>query len=121
MRVFNETGVNSNPNASTGNRSQRMNYYNDYVFNMSLTKLELPNGPKSLPEITNEAIMIDYGYKRVAQYNFQKCYVSNIGNMVFDSAAIDDILSFPIEFTYESYHHDNTKSYDLETRFGRRG
>ena len=113
--LFNRSGINLNPLGKNGGRTQRMRYYDDYIFDIKVTKLELPNGDRIFlnKELPNRSDL-DHGYKIVARYKFEKCYVQNIGELMFDSAATDSYLEFPVTFAFESYYHNKTKTMDLE-------
>lgn len=108
-KLFDQMAINSNPIGY--NRSIKMNYYNSYVRNIVVDKLEFPDGTKPLKGAidTND---IDFGYKRVARYTFEKCYVNNIGEFVLDSSAFDGYVTFPVVFAYESFHYNNKIVYN---------
>lgn len=115
--LFNRSGINLNPLGKNDGRTQRMKYYDDYIFDITLTKLEFPDGQNvfnksKLPE-TND---LDHGYKIVSRYKFEKCHVQNITELQFDSAARDQQLDFGVTFSFESYYHNNTKTMDIEYR-----
>ena len=113
-KIFNNSGVNLNP---TGIRTQRMKYYDNYVFNMELSKLELPSGSARFKNRTIDTNSdLDFGYQIVSRYKFEKCYISRIGELLLDSAATDSYLDFPVSFAFESYHHDGTNTLDQELR-----
>jgi hypothetical protein len=108
-KLFDQMAENANPRGQ--NRTIKMNYYNSYVRDIVVDKLEHPDGPTPLRGAvdTND---IDFGYKRVARYTFEKCYVNSIGEFVLDSGAFDDYISFPVVFSYESFHYDDTINYN---------
>ncbi len=107
-RIFNTSGNNLNP---TGVRAQRMRYYDDYVFNIEISKLELPVGSKAFTKSRLESDSdLDYGYQIVSRYRFEKCFVQNIGELLLDSNATDAYLDFPVSFAFESYYHDGTQT-----------
>ena len=82
-----------------------------------MTKLEFPYGSRIFKgSRTPDSGDLDHGYKIVSRYRFEKCYIQNIGEMIFDSNATDDYLDFPVTFAYESYYHNNTKTMDIEYR-----
>ena len=114
-RIFSNMGVNTNPLGKNGGRAQRMRYYNDYVFDIKLTKLEFPYGSRifqnaRFPDDND----VDHGYKIVSRYRFEKCYIQNIGEILLDSNATDGYVEFEVRFAYESYYHNNTKTMDVE-------
>ena len=113
-KIFNMVGTNTNP--SGYRRQQRLRFYEDYIFNIQIRKLEFPDGAVSL---INSGILeqnnpndVDDGYKVVATHTFENCYISEIGQIVYDSTATDDYLTYPVNFTYESYHHFNNPMKD---------
>lgn len=112
-RLFNQVSQNSNP--SRNDRTIKMNYYNSYIRDIVVDKLEFPDGPAPLQGGTNTN-QLDFGYKRVARYTFERCYVSNLGEYVLDSGSFNDYLSFPVTFSYESYHVDNKKEYNVDKK-----
>ena len=88
-------------------RSQRMNYYNDYKFNVVMKKLEFPNGQRSIS--SGDRLTIDYGYKVVATYLFENCYISSIGPVTYNTNERNTYMSFTSSIKFENYHHDNRK------------
>jgi hypothetical protein len=88
-------------------RSQRMNYYNDYKFNIVMRKLEFPNGQRSIPP--GDTYAVDYGYKVVATYLFENCYISSIGPVSYNTNERNTYMSFTSSVKFENYHHDNSK------------
>ena len=103
-KLFDQMATNSNPIGAIKNI--RMKYYDTYVRNIVIDKLEFANKPAS-GESSIASTDLDYGYKRVGRFTFEKCYVSNIGEITLDSSAFDDYLTFPITFTFESFHYNN--------------
>ena len=86
-------------------RAQRMNYYNDYKFNVEMKKLEFPNNEDNVPFGNRSAI--DYGYKVVATYTFENCYLSAVGPVTYDSNERNTLMTFTSTLRFENYHHDN--------------
>jgi len=86
-----KTTVNSNQ--FRGNRSQRMNYYQTYIGDFKITKLEQPDDQS-----------VDNQYKEPVAYNFIAAYPIRIGGLNLSSEETNTALSFEIAFTYESYY-----------------
>ncbi len=107
-KLFDQMATNANPRGY--NRNIRMKYYDSYVRDITIDKLEFGDGPVKNPDgiAPGSKNDLDFGYKRVGRYTFEKCYVNSIGEFVLDSGAFDDYLSFPVVFAYESFHYDNT-------------
>ena len=80
-----------------GNRSHRMRYYNTYVEDMSLTKLEYANGIS-----VNGGTAV--GYRQVMKINFINAYPKAIQAVSFNSDAYNQFTTFQVDFTYESYN-----------------
>lgn len=80
------TAVNANQQRG---RSQKMNYYNTFVSDMSLTKLE--NSPDSS------------SYSRPLTVTFLNAYPVSIGQISLSSEMFDTATTFDVSFTYESY------------------
>ena len=112
-KLFNQVAQNSNPRGN--DRTIKMNYYDSYVRNIVVDKLEFPDGPTPLKDAINTD-QLDFGYKRVARYTFERCYVSNVGEFVLDSSAFNDYLSFPVTFSYESFHVNSEKKYNVDRK-----
>ena len=79
--------------------SQRMNYYNTFVQDMTLHKLELPNSHGGLLG----ALDPNANYKRVLSVDFVKAYPISISAINLNSDARDSFTTFSVSFTYESY------------------
>lgn len=108
-RIFN-SAVSQGSNAKGSGRTQRMNYYDRYVFNATLTKLELPNSATSVPTNGRESnTLIDYAYKVVETFTFENCFISSIGPLMLDSSAENTFTTYSVNMRYESYHQDNKK------------
>ena len=88
-------------------RAQRMSYYDDYKFDVTLKKLEFPNKENDIKR--GDKYAVDYGYKVVATYLFENCYISAIGSVNYNSGNVNTYMSFTSTIKFESFHHDNTK------------
>ena len=82
---------------ATGNRSHRMRYYNSYVEDMSLTKLEYASG---LRVGNGQAV----GYRQVLKVNFINAYPKAIQAVNFSADAYNQLTTFQVDFSYESYN-----------------
>ena len=89
-------------------RSQRMNYYEDYRFNAVLRKLEFPDGQRNIPDLIGRA-SVDHGYKVVATYTFEHCYLSQIDPVTYNSNEPNTYTSFTSTMRFENYYHDPRK------------
>lgn len=84
----------TNINQSEVNRrSLRMNYYDTFVSDIELVKLELPDSPDGQQ---NE-------YKEPLRIKFINAYPVNISNIALSSEAVNTGVRFSVDFTYESY------------------
>lgn len=95
-------------NPEGNNRAQRMAYYDDYVFKTILRKLEFPNSDKQVPSGggVNQSDL-DHGYKVISTFEFDKCFISSIGPVVFDTDTTNTYTTFTATMKFESYYHDD--------------
>lgn len=104
-RMFDTTAVNANPLSGGSNqKTQRMNYYDDFTFGIDLYKLAYPSGGGRFfrPQVrTNSGISAPY--EVVQEYHFDKCYLTSIEGITLASDAYDQLLSFAVAFNYETY------------------
>lgn len=107
-RLFDETAIGSNPgngSSVTAPRTQRMNFYETYTFNMALTKLEFPN-LRNLPEnLTQDGL--NNAYREVQSFEFQNCYATSISEIGLGSDMFNQMLTFRVAFNYETYYTSN--------------
>lgn len=107
--LFDQTGLGSNPsNIGQGRnaKNQRMNYYDFYTFDMTLTKLEYPdNGAEGERLALNDPMSA--GYKKIMKFEFQKCYVTAMNEIPLNSDRFDQFLTFKTNISYETYHTSN--------------
>ena len=101
-RIFNRvsTGLDGRSNS----RSQRMNYYDDIKFDMTVNKLESPH--KGSRQI-DQSDRIDQGYINVAQFNFTNCFVSKLSELNLNSETKNSMLTFSVNIKYETYQFNN--------------
>lgn len=107
LRVLFDSACASGSNPFGNFRAQRMNYYNDYKFNAVLMKLEFPNTENHIPDDGTNAI--DHGYKVVATYTFENCYLTEISPVTYDSSQVNSFMSFSSTLRFENYFHDERK------------
>ena len=106
-------GAPSNPQQQS--QSVRMNYYDNIVFNMTLTKLEFPdngfaqafgNGiSRNIAKMgfAIEDLGLQSGYKRVCEFTFNNCYVTSLAQITLSSEAQNTALDIKAGFSYETY------------------
>ena len=97
MRAWFDTTI-QNANQVVG-RNQRVNYYNTFVRDFTLTKLELPVRPVS----SNEGPLSIDNYDKTFSINFINSYPVNIGSIQLGSDMFDGMVEFEVDFTYESF------------------
>lgn len=84
--------------------SQRMNYYESYVQDMQLHKLELPDNLQGALGSTE----MTANYKRVMTINFVNAYPINIGAISLNTESRNTVTTYSVDFTYESYSIGDT-------------
>ena len=92
---------------TTGNASQRMAYYDSFVLDMKLIKLELPlEGwkPKLMQKKMDKGRLNSEGYREIMEVTFKNAYPTTIGDINFDTQNRNAMTTFDISFNYESYH-----------------
>jgi hypothetical protein len=79
-------------------RSQRMNYYTDYVSDFELHKLE--------NKITGMEVSTDMtaSYQKIMTWKFINAYPIDISDVELSSEGVNQYSTFDVEMTYESYH-----------------
>ena len=101
-RWFDVIAQNANPNNPVfGNAgtSQRMNYYETFVRQITLRKLELQGGRG-----TREA----NSYSEPFRIEFNNCFPVRLGELSLASDATDSAMEFSVDFSYETYTFDQT-------------
>ena len=93
-------------NPISNDRSQRMNYYNDYKFDAVLRKLEFPNNEDNVPS-GGDSSALDYGYKVVSVYTFENSYISKVDGVSYNTSQLDTFMSFTATLRFENYHHNS--------------
>lgn len=98
---FDEISPNANQEQKLGSpgRAIRMNYYNNIVANIELTKLELPNESK----ISYNGSDLNKYYKLPLKVNLINAYPISIGELRLQSTQGDFPVVCDVGFTYESY------------------
>jgi hypothetical protein len=101
---FDEISDNANQTSRPGStgRAIRMNYYNDIVSNIQLTKLEFPADAK----VTDRGEDLNKYYKSPVKVNFINAYPVKIGEINLQSTSSDQPVIWQADFTYESYFID---------------
>ena len=95
------------PYNTLGNESQRMEYYDNFVYDMRLIKLELPYeawDSRGLQNSMDRGIVNADGYRQVLDVTFKNAYPTTIGDINFDTENRNSMTTFDISFNYESYH-----------------
>ena len=87
---FDSCAVNANPTQIS--RTQRMNYYETFVRDMTLTKLE------------NGGSVFGPGYDRPLSVTFFSAFPVSIGQISLGSDQYDTSTTYEISFSYESYN-----------------
>ena len=95
---FDATAINANQSAALQGRTQKMTYYSTYAQNMELIKLE-----QAASQSENESQREDR-LEETMKVTFINAYPIGVGKIGLSSSAADQILSFQVSFTYESYH-----------------
>jgi hypothetical protein len=100
---FDRTSPNSNnPNIAL---SQRMGYYNSYICDIKLKKLEYAitsNYNESVEDVVKGKTTPD-GFESPLIVTFRNAYVTNIGDITLSSDARDQLLEYQISFNYETF------------------
>ena len=98
------TAVNANQGSGTiqrsinTGRSQRMNYYQTYVKDMEIVKLEQPGVQSNQGSSTREDNL-----EEVMKATFINAFPIALSEINLDTNGKDQIVSFNVAFTYESY------------------
>lgn len=103
----------SNP-SSFGTQNQRMKYYDSYVFDLTLTKLEYPDSGRS--GLTGS--IVDSPYREVEKFVFRNAYVTRIQNINLNTEAQNSYTSFSVDFNFETYSTSNSVGGILNTSSG---
>ena len=96
-------------NGVATSRSQRMNYYNTFVGDIQLAKLEFPDTDARLGVNDN---LYAKEYKEAFTVHFVNAYPINVGEIRMGSDLFDQATEFVVDFTYESYHINYSESSD---------
>ena len=86
--------------------SQRMAYYDDFTMDIRLKKFEYPFEAwdnRSLQRAIDTEKVNFEGYRKPLVITFHKAYPSLIGDLNLDTEAQNSMLTFPVNFNYESY------------------
>lgn len=100
-RWFNQLAQNTTQGGfGSSGRSIRMNYYNSYVSNIEIRKLELPDDRINIDEIRRN---INSYYKVPLIINLINAYPVTIQDLALSSSEANSLLNFTVQFTYESH------------------
>lgn len=94
-------------------RNQRMQYYNTYVGDIQLIKLEFPEGSERGSDGFDPAYVKEY--REAFRVHFINAYPINLGEIVMGSDMFDQMTEFKVDFTYESYHLDYSNTTDRDS------
>ena len=101
---FDGTANNAN---QVGGRNIRMQYYESYVADMELIKLEQAGDPNTNPTALSgellQATDNESVYKQPLRIKFINAYPVSIGAIVLASSEYDQFTTFSASFSYESY------------------
>lgn len=100
--LYDLTAQGSNP-SSFSSQNQRMRYYDDYVFELTVTKLEYPDGGGGM-----SGNLVDSPYRQVETFTFTNSYLTRISPLQFNSANQDSYTSFDVSFNFETYSTTNS-------------
>ena len=89
-------------------RNQRMRFYNTYVGNIQLIKLEFPDTSARGSSEGDRFYIKEY--KEVFRVHFINAYPINLGEIRLGSEMYDTKTEYKVDFTYESYHLDYSQS-----------
>ncbi len=99
---------NQGNNTNFTQRNQRMRFYNTYVGNIQLIKLEFPD--TSARGSSQNDRFYTKEYKEVFRVHFINAYPINLGEIRLGSDLYDTKTEYKVDFTYESYHLDYSQS-----------
>ncbi len=93
---FDQVAANANPpsGGSLTGRSQRMRYYDSFVKDIQLVKLEQPPNGGTGPNDYIQTLSVD----------FINAYPISIGEVALASDSYDSQTEFSVDFTYETYN-----------------
>ena len=103
--------ANQGTNGRINNRNQRMRYYNTYVGDIQLIKLEFPD--TSARGSSEGDRFYTKEYKEAFKVHFINAYPINISEIRLGSDMYDTKTEYRVDFTYESYHLDYSGRRDL--------
>lgn len=105
--LYDKIAEGSNPSPS-GSQNQRMKYYNKYVFDMTLSKLEYPDLSVKKKENGNVVLRQSKKYKTVEKFIFRSAYVTRIQQLRFNTEVQNTYTSFSVDFNFETYSTSNS-------------
>ena len=101
--LYDKIADGSNP-STFGTQNQRMKYYDSYVFDLTLTKLEYPDD-KNNP---SNGDIIDSPYREVEKFVFRNTYLTRIQSINLNTQAQNTYTKFNVDFNYETYSTSNS-------------
>lgn len=111
-RLYDQTADGSNPGSGSSlssligsSRTQRMKYYDTYVFDMNISKLEFPDSRSFNLNILDDPM--NNNYRRVQTFNFVNAYVTSISEISLASDAFNSFLTFKVALNFETYNYSN--------------
>lgn len=110
--LYDKVADGSNP-STFGTQNQRMKYYDSYVFDLTLTKLEYPDNKQN----PSNGDVIDSPYREVEKFVFRNAYLTRIQNINLNTQAQNTFTSFTVDFNYETYSTSNSAG-NLLNNFG---
>ena len=90
-----------------------MQYYNTFVGDIQLAKLEFPETSERQGAFSDPAYIGEY--KEAFRVHFINAYPINLGEIVMGSDMTDTFTEFKVDFTYESYHLDYSNTTDRDS------
>ncbi len=102
----------ANGSNSINEESHRMKYYDDVICDIQLLKYEYSQHATTntdfkfaiASKLKDEGHLNDQGYRVAMKVNFKNAYPVNIGDISFNSEAVNQMVRYPFSFTYETYN-----------------
>lgn len=85
------------------NGAQRMSYRNDYTCPIILKKYEMPtySGDKRPVDFLGQGT--PDGFRTALEINFEKVYISSIGDISLNTESRNAMIEYNVEFMYDKY------------------
>ena len=105
MQWFGRTAAVGSPiNLGGPPRFQRMEFHRLMKADITLDKLEFPEGSRTFKNEDISKGNYNQRYKTVISFNFLNCFPTSIGSISLGSDRTDSYATFDVDFMYESYH-----------------